>query len=414
MGAVGQHRDHVAARGKRLGHLKRRSHVQGAGAADKNALGVDQAEQHGDGRLVRHLDGVVDQVVVGAQVGGHTALADSFGERRAAADDVLAARLEVRVQNRAWRVRQDALDVAAHALQVAGHAGKRSACSRGTCPRVDLAVELRPDLGPRGLDVCLAVSKVVKLVGPHGVFQRIGVPLGLVVVVGRVVVRHGRHRVHLGAQEPERVHLALRLRVGHVDHALVPSQTTDMGQADSGVSGGAFDHSAARLDEAAAFGVVQDELGRPVLDQPARVHVLGLDPDVSADFGGKRRELEKRRVAYGGRKRRGDERHERRHKVGRRGDAEKPSGGKRDFRHWRVKRAENGEKWWCTLVMYAHSYNILHNGFMILGIYRSHWDVPLWHVLNWPHQLDSLHEIQIDHLFIISIIKSFGYLRIII
>ncbi|KAI5293936.1 hypothetical protein KEM56_005941, partial [Ascosphaera pollenicola] len=74
-----------------------------------------------------------------------------------------------------------------------------------------------------------------------------------------------------------------------------------MGQADSGVSGGAFDHSAARLDEAAALGVVQDELGRPVLDQPARVHVLGLDPDVSADFGGKRRELEKRRVAYGGR-----------------------------------------------------------------------------------------------------------------
>ena len=189
--------------------------------------------------------------------------------RAAAADDVLATRLEVRVQNRAWRVRQDALDVAAHALQVAGHAGKRSACSRGACPRVDLAVELRPDLGPRGLDVCLAVSKVVKLVGPHGVFQRVGVPLGLVVVVGRVVVRHGRHRVHLGAQEPgacpscsapacwacrSRTCTLLRRQTWAKPIPVFP--------------GGAFDHSAARLDEGRGARRRQDELGRPVLISP--------------------------------------------------------------------------------------------------------------------------------------------------
>ena len=82
VGAVGQHRDHVAARGKRLGHPQAPTGRSRRWCRRQNALGVDQAEQHGDGRLVRHLDGVVDQVVVGAQVGGHTALADTFGERK--------------------------------------------------------------------------------------------------------------------------------------------------------------------------------------------------------------------------------------------------------------------------------------------------------------------------------------------
>src|SRR5262245_56830438 len=112
------------------------------------------------------------------------------------------------MQHGSWRVGQERLDASARdVLEVSGRAGEGAGSTCGACESIDRAVRLVPDLGTCSLDVCAAIGCVVELVGPHGSAgsllsnEPLGVPLGLVVVVLRVVECDGGHRVHLGAEQ---------------------------------------------------------------------------------------------------------------------------------------------------------------------------------------------------------------------
>jgi hypothetical protein len=161
------------------------------------------------------------------------------------------------VQHAAGRVGQEALDAATrHILEVPGDAGERARRASRAGKSVDLALGLSPDLGPRRLDMGAAVGRVVELVGPDGVVEALGVAARLVVVVLRVVEGDGWDRVDLGAEQPEEVDLALRLRVGHVDDELVAPRPAHVSQANARVASGALDNGAARPQEPALLGVL--------------------------------------------------------------------------------------------------------------------------------------------------------------
>ncbi len=72
-----------------------------------------------------------------------------------------------------------------------------------------------------------------------------------------------------------------------------------MGEADSGVAGGALDDRASRLDEAALFGVLDDVEGSAVLDASSWFHELGLAEHLAAGLGADLVETDERRVADG-------------------------------------------------------------------------------------------------------------------
>lgn len=59
-----------------------------------------------------------------------------------------------------------------------------------------------------------------------------------------------------------------------------------MGEADAGVSGGAFDDGAAGLEEAEFLGVLDDVEGGAVFDAAAGVLEFGFAEDVAAGFFG--------------------------------------------------------------------------------------------------------------------------------
>ena len=65
------------------------------------------------------------------------------------------------------------------------------------------------------------IGLIIELVRPYGIRYRLGVSLGLVVVVFGVLVSHCRYRANIGAQHAKKVNLFLTLRVWHVDNASV-------------------------------------------------------------------------------------------------------------------------------------------------------------------------------------------------
>ena len=149
-------------------------------------------------------------------------------------------------------------------------------------PSFYLAVELVIYLGPGGLVVREAVGRVVKLVCPDGVRDGLCEARGLVVVVHRVGEGNGGHGTDIGTQHAEQVNLLLRLRVGHVDDALVPARTAHVRQADARVARGPFDNGPASLDLPLGLGVLHDPARGTVLDGAAGVHELGLAVDRAA------------------------------------------------------------------------------------------------------------------------------------
>ncbi len=205
------------------------------------------------------------------------------------------------MQHAAWRVSKPALHAPfALLLQVARGARQRASGAGSGDEAIELAaVGLLPDLRAGRLDVRLAVGGVVELVGPDGVVEALGVPLGLVVVVLRVVERDGGHRVNLGAEHAEEVNLLLRLRVGHVDDTLVPLGAANVREADARVAGGALDDGAAGLDQPLLLGVLHDEESGAVLDAAAGLHELGLAEDLAASLLRELVEPDERRVAHG-------------------------------------------------------------------------------------------------------------------
>ena len=182
-------------------------------------------------------------------------------------------------------------------LEIARGAGERASRAHRAHERADLAARVVPDLGPRGLEVRLAVHHVVELVGPDRVGQRLGeAPGDLLVVVG-VHVGLRRHRTHLGAERAQQVHLLLRLVVGNHDHAPVAARGADVGEPDARVARGALDHGATGLERAAALGVLDDEERGAILHRSAGIEELGLAEDLAAGLLRQAREPDQRRVA---------------------------------------------------------------------------------------------------------------------
>jgi hypothetical protein len=72
-------------------------------------------------------------------------------------------------------------------------------------------------------------------------------PPRLVVVVLRVVKRHCGDWVHFRTQQSQKINLALRLRVRHVDDKLIPLGPADVGESNTRVARCSFNDGAAGL-----------------------------------------------------------------------------------------------------------------------------------------------------------------------
>lgn len=125
------------------------------------------------------------------------------------------------MENASWGVGENGLDGPGGGglfFEIACDAAEGAACSGGAGEGVDAAAGLVPDFWAGGFEVSTPVGCVVELVGPDGVFESLGVPFGLVVVVFWVFVRDCGHGEDFGAEEAEEVDFPLRLVVGHVDY----------------------------------------------------------------------------------------------------------------------------------------------------------------------------------------------------
>jgi hypothetical protein len=284
---ITQQRNNSVALAELLRNLLGRDDIQTRTGTEVKSLVVQAAVHHLDRLLVADVQRAVKQVNVGLQVVRHAALSDALGNRPTLALSQLAAALDVRVQDRPRGVGEEALDAAvADVLEVAGYAGKRAA---GTCcasESVDLATGLVPDLRASGLNVRLAVGGVVELVGPDGVVEALGVALGLVVVVLRVVEGDGGDGVDFSAEEPQQVNLALRLRVRHVDDEVVALGAAHMGKSDARVARCAFNDGATWTQQTGLLSVLDDKEGRAVLDAASGILEFGFPEDIAASLLG--------------------------------------------------------------------------------------------------------------------------------
>ena len=167
------------------------------------------------------------------------------------------------------------------------NSGQRAAGADGAGEGIEPAVGLRPDLRAGGAVVAHPVGDIVELVGPDrpvglGPRQLLGQPAGLLHVVVRVLVGHGRHRAQIGAHQPQHVHLLLALRLGDHDHGAVAARVADQRQADAGIAGRALDDHAAGPQQALLLGVGDDRQRRAVLDAAAGIQELALAQDLAA------------------------------------------------------------------------------------------------------------------------------------
>ena len=116
------------------------------------------------------------------------------------------------MQNATWRVRKPHLRLPTALLfHVLAHAGHCPTGTSGTHERIKLTLGLLPDLWTGGVIVHGGICGVVELVGPYGVLQCSGVPLGLVVVVLWVFVRNHGNGVYVRTEHAQDVHFLLAL-----------------------------------------------------------------------------------------------------------------------------------------------------------------------------------------------------------
>lgn len=81
VGAVAQDRDNVLAGAQLLGHLDRGHHVQGRRGADVDTFLVQESVNHLERLGIGDLQRVVNQLDVGLQVLGDTALTNTYSLR---------------------------------------------------------------------------------------------------------------------------------------------------------------------------------------------------------------------------------------------------------------------------------------------------------------------------------------------
>ncbi len=222
------------------------------GAADQQAFLDGEIEHDRQRLLVRNLVGEVDRRAF--EIGGHAALADALGDRRAGALQ-FAGRI-IGIERRPHRVGERDLDVAVALLERHADAGERAAGADCADEAVELAVEIVENLRARRLVVAAAIGDVVELVRPHraarlGPGERLGQPTGIAHVIVGIGVGNRGHLDQLGAGEPKEVLLLLRLGVGDDDDGPVAERARHHRDADPGVARGALDDHAARAQRAA-------------------------------------------------------------------------------------------------------------------------------------------------------------------
>lgn len=196
---IAQDGHHIATLGELLSDLFGGDNVERGASAQVEALLIKAAVYHLNGLFVADGERPVEQIDVGLQVVGDTALSNALRDTASTSLDQVAAALDVAVENTAWRIGKETLHAAiAGGLEVPCDTSKSASCSGSTCERIDLSISLSPDLGSSGLNVGLAVGGVVELVRPYGIFQRLGMSARLVVVILRVVKCNSGHRIDLG------------------------------------------------------------------------------------------------------------------------------------------------------------------------------------------------------------------------
>ena len=143
---------------------------------------------------------------------------------------------------------------------------------------------LLPDLGSRGGVVRLGIDLVVELIGQDGARRVLGDLLGLHHVVVGMIRRDRRRRDDdLRAVRLEQADLLLRHLVGHGEHAAVALERRRDGQAHAGIAAGSLDDGPAGAKLTPPLRRFDDGEADPVLHRAARIHILGLAVDRSAD-----------------------------------------------------------------------------------------------------------------------------------
>jgi hypothetical protein len=128
------------------------------------------------------------------------------------------------------------------------------------------------------------VGEVVELVGPDRAVRLLsgdflGEAPGIADVVHRVGIGHRRHEPQIDAAQQQHVLLFLALRLGHDDDGAIAAGIADQREADPGIAGSALDDDAARAQQTALLGVLDDVEGGAVFDRTAGIEKLGLAED---------------------------------------------------------------------------------------------------------------------------------------
>ncbi len=204
------------------------------------------------------------------------------------------AGLHQRGQHRAFRVGQDHPGLGRDLPEEAAEAGQGAAGTHAHHHRIDVAVQLLPDLRARALFVGGRIGRVLELVDEHRVRGLPGQGFGDVLVVVRMALVHVRAgQPHLDPQRPQVQDLLPRHLVGHHQDQPVALGHRDLGQAQAGVPGGGLDDRSAGLEGAGRLGRFDHRQRDAVLDRAAGVLVLQLD-EQPARPGLQRRQLQHR------------------------------------------------------------------------------------------------------------------------
>src|SRR5205807_2035172 len=223
--AVAEHRHDGVPRPERAGHLDRGGDVDPAGAAEEQALLVQQPVDVPHRRGVLDVHGLIDRRAL--EILRDATDADPLGDRAA------AGRLEVPaphvlIVTAPRRVGEPPASRAPPRLQVLRDPCEGAAGAGGGDEGIDAPVGLLPDLGSRGARVGVAVCGVVELVGPDGVGERGGEPLRDVLVLVGIAVGNHRYLMDFGTEHREQRVLLRRLVVGHDDDAAVAARIADV------------------------------------------------------------------------------------------------------------------------------------------------------------------------------------------
>jgi hypothetical protein len=113
----------------------------------------------------------------------------------------------------------------------------------------------------------------------------------------RIGVRHRRNEAKIDAAQEQHVLLFLALRLGHDDDRAIAAGVADQSEANAGIAGGAFDDNAARTQQPALLGILDDKESGAILDGAAGVQKLGLAEDRATGLLGGAPQFDQGRVS---------------------------------------------------------------------------------------------------------------------